>query len=414
MTEAPITVTLSSSGLDDDGFIRQTITDGKKTGHRLWKPGTTGPAAAWTDGPAPWDDETHLIVRTVLTPVERKTWRGPTHTAAYSVRNRLEEMRQSGEQPADVDSPLGEVVDVLSGLDFSALVPAKKKCEKVTFHGQPAFDVLDTAAAKQRTVLVEGETGEGKTFVPEQWAALHGWPVVKVSGNAGASPEKFLGYDVIRNGSVVPQFGLIPQALQYALDHPESGVVLLLDEYGFFPPEMLTPLFPVLDGSRLLTLEFGGGITLPVAPNVLIVGTNNPGYEGVFAENHALRRRWQYRIQHSLPEAVIKKMVPQAGVREAAMKLRTAFQNEQVSQWLPLPTILEFVEFAEDHGVQFAMDNLVGLYLDRADRQVARDTLETLRSNIEADFRPADESAPAAEDAAEAEAVADQNIFQGL
>lgn len=377
-----IIVTLSSSEADADGYVDQVITDSKVTGHRRWKPGTSGPEAAWEKG-EPETSPSHLIVSTQLTALEERTWRGPLHNSAYSVRRRLEEMRLNG-AAATSNTSLGGS----SGIDFQALVPAIRKVEDVLIHGQPAFDVFDYALVEQMPVLIEGETGEGKTFLAEQWSARKGWPVIKLSGNAGASPEKFLGYDIIKDGSVIPQLGLIPQALL------RGQCTIIMDELGFFPPEMLTPMYPVLDNSKLLTLEFGGGISIPVPDTVLIVSTNNPGYEGVFADNYALRRRFQIRVTHMLPDDVIRKLIPQKGVRELAVKLRESFRNEQVSQWTPLPTIQEFVKFATRFNVDFACDNLVTLYVEEADRAIAREAIRTLRSNLDADFAPKIEMTP--------------------
>lgn len=386
------TVTLTSSAASETGEIRQTITDGKIMGHRVWVPGTAGPEAGWTEGAPPADSgfDSHIVVRTVLAPgsLEQRAWRGPLHSSAYSVRRRLEVMRKEqeaaleGTPMAAATSSRGAAAPAQhGGIDFNLLIPKKKRYVKVKWKGIDAFRVLDRQCDKQGTVLIEGETGEGKTFTIEQWAAAKGKPVIKVSGNAGANPDKYLGYDIIQNGSVVPQLGLIPQALL------RGDCVILLDELGFFPPEMLTPLYPVLDGSRLLTLEFGGGISIPVPDDVLISATNNPGYEGVFAENHALRRRFTFREHHELPDSVIRRLITQPSVRSFAKDLRTSFKNEKIGQWLPLPTVLEFVEFAKDFGVDFAVDNLITLYVDESDRAVARQAFKTVEANLKDDFR---------------------------
>lgn len=407
-------VTLSSSEMDEDGFIFQTITDGSTEGHRHWKPGTSGPEAAWTKG-CPDDIPTHSVVSTALTALEERTWRNPIHASAYSVRRRLEQMRVNVENNDTATSTPGTTST--GGIDFASLVPPVRRVEDVTLHGAPWMDVFDYALAKQVTVLFEGETGEGKTFLGEQWSARKGWPVIKVSGNAGASPEKFLGYDIIKDGNVVPQLGLIPQALL------RGECTIILDELGFFPPEMLTPLYPVLDNSKMLTLEFGGGISIPVPDTVLIIATNNPGYEGVFAENHALRRRFQVRVNHSLPDSVVRALIPQVGVREMAVKLREAFRNEQVTQWLPLPTVQEFTAFAEQFGVDFAVENLITLYVDEGDRSVVRQTVETFKGNLENDFKPkpkrhtpksASDPEVKLDAEAEADAIVTDDPFAGL
>lgn len=274
-----------------------------------------------------------------------------------------------------------------------ALIPATGLASQYVHrkvYGSDDFAVFDRALAEQENILVYGPTGAGKTMGALAFAAERGMPTFTISGSVNFDPAQAFGRERIRNGEVIWADG-------GATEIARHGGLLILDEINFIPSKVMTPLFPMLDDRRQITLLDNDGETIPCHPNTLIVATMNRGYAGTQVLNFALANRFKYHLSWGYDEEVEKKLVPLKSVREFAQKLRIAEGLGSIQTPTPTNAVVDFVNLAQDLGLDFAIDNFKARYED-SEQSAIRLALDATRANIEADLglapEPTTEPAP--------------------
>jgi len=150
--------------------------------------------------------------------------------------------------------------------------------------------------ARDRSVMVQGLHGTGKSTHVEQVAARLNWPCIRVNLDGHISRLDLVGKDavVLREGRQVTEFqeGIVPWALQ-------RPVALVFDEYDAGRPDVMFVIqrvlerdgrFTLLDQNRVLTPH--PWFRLFATANTVGLGNLNGLYHGAQRLNHAQIDRW--------------------------------------------------------------------------------------------------------------------------
>lgn len=255
---------------------------------------------------------------------------------------------------------------------------AKKYIHR-SISGVEDFTIFDTALQSRHNVLLYGPTGPGKTTSAIAFAAERGLPVFMVSGTIALEPSQLFGkYIPDGNGGFIWQDGGVTECVR-------QGGVLILDEVNFISSKIITVLFPLLAETRHITLLDHKGETIKAHPDLLIVGTMNPGYSGTQDLNAAWRNRFKFQIHWGYDDAVEKVLVPFKSLRDLAKQLRAAESSEEIFTPTPTNALVDFVDIAKHLGIDFAVANFVARY-NEDEQSSVKLAVDTHRLNIEADL----------------------------
>lgn len=234
-----------------------------------------------------------------------------------------------------------------------------KKYVHRKIRGVEDFAVFDGVFAKGHNIALYGPTGSAKTTAALAYSAERGKKVAMVSGSVTLEPGQIFGQYTQdeRTGGFRWQDGIVTEIVR-------DGGTIILDEINFIPGKIATVLFPLLqNGTRHLTLLDHGGETIKAHPDVVIFATWNPHYAGTLDMNAALRNRFAAQIEWGYDKVVERRLVKSGTLRDIAAKLRKAEVDETIHTPTSTNSLIEFAEFAEVFGVEFA----VGNFLDRFD-----------------------------------------------
>ena len=249
-----------------------------------------------------------------------------------------------------------------------------------TIGNQKDFDILHWARGHNRNVLLYGPTGPGKTTCALAYAAQEGMRVAMVNGSAALEPAHYLGREFIgADGIPFWQDGIVTDVVR-------NGGMIILDEAGFIPSKIITPLFPLLQyGTRHLTLLEHKGETIKAHPDLLIVATMNPHYAGNQSLNEALRNRYTIQLEWGYDDAVERQLIPFQSLLDLAKSIRAREAREEINTPTPTNALTEFVEVATGLGMDFACINFINRYEDD-EKEAVKMALDTARDNIVADL----------------------------
>jgi PAS domain S-box-containing protein len=154
---------------------------------------------------------------------------------------------------------------------------------------QKVFDILNTVAATDSHILLQGETGTGKDLVAR---AIHNasrrreGPFIKV--NCAALPPLLLESELFgyRKGAFTDAKTDKPGRFQLA-----EGGTIFLDEIGEMPRELQAKLLQVLDEKEFYPL----GSTRPLKVNVRVIASTNRRLRNMIADRD-FREDLYYRL----------------------------------------------------------------------------------------------------------------------
>jgi cobaltochelatase CobS len=148
----------------------------------------------------------------------------------------------------------------------------------------------------EKNLLLQGETGTGKTTLIEQVAARLNWPTFSFGCHGGVEFQEFIGRVTLQmDGSTGWADGPLISAMRI-------GGILLLDEMNFLPPEVAGGLNTALQ-AKVYTIPETGEL-VRAHPNFRIGATGNAidgvgkgGYRGTQKQNIALLSRFTLGIR---------------------------------------------------------------------------------------------------------------------
>lgn len=154
------------------------------------------------------------------------------------------------------------------------------------------------AVGAEKNILLQGETGTGKTSLIEQVAARLQWPTFTVGCHGGLEFQELIGRVTLQpDGST----GWVDGPLIAAM---RNGGIFLLDEMNFLKPEVAGGLNTVLQATSYTVPETGE--TVWAHPDFRIAATGNAvdgvgkgAYRGTQTPNIALLSRFSLGIRVS-------------------------------------------------------------------------------------------------------------------
>lgn len=297
-----------------------------------------------------------------------------------------------------------------------ATVPDKSVADKyisrvVAMNGKTEvgdFDVFDITRKNGWNVLLEGDTGAGKTMAAMAYAAKNNLHFYSIPNNIGIEPSQLFGKfipDETGGAIGVWQDGPVT-------DMVRNGGVLLVNEVNFLPPRVATVLFSLLDGRReIVLLEHKGelirahqgtecwcGAADCTDKLLLVVADMNPDYIGTSPMNQAFRNRFEIQIPWDYDPAVEVKLVRSKTLLDLAAKLRKARKEADIVTPTSTNMLAEFGRMVEAFGLGFAISNFVQHY-DPDDRKAVTEAIKTMTANLEVDFAPKPKTKPVKKEA---------------
>lgn len=245
--------------------------------------------------------------------------------------------------------------------DVSSLIPTNSLENYVPRElagGRNDLEILAYANKVRHNVLISGDTGVGKTHSVSAHAESMGLPFVSIACNGATNPEQMFGQHVpSEDGNGFPWVdGLVTTLVR-------NGGVLLLDEVNFMKPDISAALHPLLDSRRTLTLVENGGEVIKAHKDFQAVACINPNYEGTRPLNEAFKNRFgiqlEYIYENNNEDILIE---GRPALLDFANQLRTARENGTIQTPISTNALMEFCEFVEDLGLEFAISNLVNKF----------------------------------------------------
>lgn len=266
---------------------------------------------------------------------------------------------------------------------YMAVTPEKEIAKRYVHrkvYGQDDFAIFDQAMAEGKNVLIQGPTGAAKTMSAQAYAAARGLRYFKISGSIAFEVSQAFGKIMLApDGSTYWQDGGLTECVRH------GNAVIILDEVNIFPGKMITPLYPLLDDNRSITLLDNKGETIKAAPNLLIIATMNPGYLGTQPLSPALKNRFDYKLNWGYEEAVEKTLVPSKALRELATQLRAAEAAQTIFSPTPTNALMDLLSMAKTFDLDFAIANFLAGY-DESEQASVKLAIDNHRSNIETDL----------------------------
>lgn len=262
-------------------------------------------------------------------------------------------------------------------------------------------ELADIAMQDAINMLLQGETGAGKTLFGEAYASKLRLPYYSLPCDVAIDTPSLFGrlQPTSKAGSFKWQDGPVTWIFRH-------GGVLNISEINFMSPKISASLYPALDGRRYLPLLGHEGEIVrahlgtegeqpcwcdlkPVECNkrrVLIISDMNPNYRGTMELNAAFKNRFEFKIPWNYDENVENRLVKFPTLRKQAKELR-AMQGTEIFTPVSTNMLMEFEKFAMRQGLSldFATNNFVSAF--RPDEQEAvSKQFELNKTNLEKDI----------------------------
>jgi len=246
-------------------------------------------------------------------------------------------------------------------IDEERLAPIRRPNGQV-YRPRPVANLTDVELLRKAReegipVLLAGYPGTGKTALVE--AAFDG-EVITMNGNADMEKADFMGSYVFRAAKPgeQPEPVWVDGPLVRAM---KEGKVLFVDDTTLVPANVISVLYPLMDGRNRIVLTDHESEEIVAAPGFYVCGAHNPGAPGsMLAEALSSRFGIQMTVESDLALAHDYFEVDPRVVKVAA-DLRTMRAEGTVS-WAPeMRELLAFKRNADAFGIQVAVNNLIGV-----------------------------------------------------
>jgi len=204
--------------------------------------------------------------------------------------------------------------------------------------GTTDVDVMQQMYDNNECVLIEGDTGSGKTHLAKHIATLNCADYVRINLNGATTPEQLIGQLMPNTDpSINSKFVWVDGHLTRMM---KEGGVLVIDEINMASADILALFNSVTDDERKLVLTDNGGEHVYACKNFRLIATMNPSYEGTKELNDSLRSRFSV-VELGYNESVEKKLKIDEKVRTLAKKLR---DSEEITTPVATRALLRFMK----------------------------------------------------------------------
>jgi len=236
--------------------------------------------------------------------------------------------------------------------------------------GMEDMSLLEYAHQNAINVLLQGDTGAGKTALGRAYAALNGMNYYSLPCDVSIDPSALFGKIFpTTEGTFEWIDGPVTELVRY-------GGVFNISEVNFMPPRIAASLYSLLDSRRELPLLANKGeIIRPHQPDcwcdldsdecesmwLLIIADMNPQYRGTMDLNAAFKNRFPIKVSWGYERAVEEKLVRSRVLLDIADKMR-----EQVGVDIRTPVatnmLVDFERLAEGISLDFAVGNFLAAF----------------------------------------------------
>jgi hypothetical protein len=218
--------------------------------------------------------------------------------------------------------------------------------------------IADIAIAEKKNILLEGDTGSGKTLFGEAYAAATGRLYYSLPCDISIDPSSLFGRR--QPGDVPGTFPWTDGPITQVVRH---GGVLNISEINFMTPKIAASLYPLLDNRRYIPLLGHEGEVVHAHDDLLIIADMNPNYRGTMELNAAFKNRFEFKIPWGYDPAVEEQLVKFPTLRVIAESLREAATTD-IRTPVSTNMLMEFESFALNNklGLEFATHNFIAAF----------------------------------------------------
>jgi hypothetical protein len=253
-----------------------------------------------------------------------------------------------------------EVLEVADNIGSRhAFIPDEKYAKGYVHrkvNGVKDFDLLDYCRENNLNLLLEGDTGAGKTMFPMAYAAATKRAYYSVPCDVSIDPSALFGK--MMPTDTVGKFKWVDGPVTEMV---RNGGVLNISEINFMPPKIAASLYPLFDHRRSVQLLQHEGEVIKAHPDLLVVADMNPKYRGTMELNHAFANRFPVRVHWTYDPAVEDALVGSKALLELVRKMRAM---EEIQTPIGTNAMMEFLTIAERLGMAFAQSNLIRKFAD--------------------------------------------------
>ena len=218
--------------------------------------------------------------------------------------------------------------------------------------------LADIAVRDKKNILIEGDTGSGKTMFGEAYASFTRRLYYRIPCDIAMTTSSLLGKWIQDEdkGKFYFQYGPAAEVVRH-------GGVLNISEVNMMSPKIAAALYPLLDGSRYIPLMDHKGEILHAHPDLLIIADMNPNYRGTMELNAAFRNRFEFKIKWGYDPEVESRLVNMPTLLKIAGELREQ-RGREIATPVSTNMLMEFEQSAldPDLGLGFATDNFIAAF----------------------------------------------------
>lgn len=250
------------------------------------------------------------------------------------------------------------------------------------------FTAAEEAMADDVNMLLDGDTGSGKTLFGEAFASKIRALYYSIPCDVGIDPSSLTGKMVTTEKEKVFAWQDGPLAELVRASAAGHKCVINISEVNMMPPRIAAVTYPLLDHRRYIALMgHKGEIIRAGKGNLLIIGDMNGQYRGTMELNAAFRNRWPMNIPWGYSDEVEEKLIKFPTLRDLAARLR-ALSGTEISTPVSTNLLMEFERFAMNNklGLDFAISNFVARFTSIEQQPVER-VVGLMRSKLEGDMK---------------------------
>ena len=276
------------------------------------------------------------------------------------------------EQSIPEEEPMQSPTVVPSSTDaVLSVYPVKPHYERV-FAGLKETDVLKSAHQRQKTVLITGPAGTGKTSCAYNYAAVNNLPFVVIEGTRQIDETKVHGRFMptgIGNNVMWKDSQFLT-----AIQQPS---VILINELSRMPGKAADLFLRVLNERELIVDQLNK--VVKVHPDCLFIVDQNTGVGyHVTQQDKALLDRMQPKLEFDYDITVESKFIKSPALLSFATAIREAGQaSDQFTTPMSPRILLDFIDNAQHLNLGFAVMSLLNNFpKDDGEREAVKMRLD--------------------------------------
>lgn len=246
------------------------------------------------------------------------------------------------------------------------------------------IDLLRYAKDARKNVMLEGDTGAGKSHFIRAYCALEQMPLVIIPCNGGIETSTLYGMPVQdAEGRITFQESGLVNVLR-------NGGMIFLDEINFMPNKVAAGMHQILRERILVILEKSGEV-IEISADTQFTAAMNVEYRGTHPLNEAFKNRFALKLPFPYERQVEEQLVCMPVMLDVAARLRASYKNGDLETPVSTNMLTEFEEFAVDINYDFAVHNFLAAFSTHERTAVAevidlfKDTITTQLTEMMSD-----------------------------